>query len=140
MNAWKMICEDFNLADYWRVLNPNTRRYTWRQGHSKTTLRQSRIDHWLVSIHMMYDLENVDILSSIRSDHSLIELNFYKQDVSQRGPSFWRFNASLLKDSDYIKQITDCFKNAHKKYSELEDKGLLWDLIKMELRSSTICY
>jgi exonuclease III len=53
VKTWKMICDEFNLADFWRVINPNIRRYTWRQGSSATTLKQSRLDYWLVSMHMM---------------------------------------------------------------------------------------
>jgi exodeoxyribonuclease-3 len=103
VKAWKSTCEELNLIDVWRTLNPETKRYTWRQGSSATRLKQSRLDYWLVSVHMMYDLDIVDILSSSRSDHSMITIDFFKSDIPQRGPSFWRFNASLLKDADYVK-------------------------------------
>jgi hypothetical protein len=36
--------------------------------------------------------------------------------------------------------IKTCFTSACEKYQHTEDKGLKWDLIKMELRSSTICF
>ena len=140
VKAWKTLCEELNLADVWRILNPNTRCYTWRQGSSLTRLKQSRLDYWLVSVHLMYDLYNVDIKSSMRSDHSLIDLDFYKNESPKRGPSFWRFNASLLRDREYIEQIKTGLQKAIVKYADLEDAGLRWDLIKMELRSSTICY
>jgi hypothetical protein len=67
-------------------------------------------------------------------------LNFYKSNALERGPSFWRFNASLLRDSDYTKLIQEGYLAANEKYKDLEDKGLKWDLIKMEIRSTTICY
>jgi hypothetical protein len=140
VKAWKTICEEFNIADIWRVLNPERRCYTWRQGSSASRLKQSRLDYWLVSVHLMYDLNNVDIKSSIRSDHSMIDIDFYKSDTPDRGPSFWRFNASLLKDKTYIEQIKTCLEKATEKYKDLNDTGLKWDMIKMELRSTTICY
>jgi exonuclease III len=140
VNAWKLICEEMNLSDFWRVTNPDKKCYTWRQGSSLTRLKQSHLDYWIVSTHLMFQLENVDIQNGLRSDHSLININFYKSDTPDRGPSFWRFNASLLKDLKYIEQIKLCFSNSLEKYKDIEDKGLLWDLLKMEIRSSTICF
>jgi hypothetical protein len=88
----------------------------------------------------MYDLETVDIQSSIRSDHSLIEINFYKSDIPNRGPSFWRFNASLLRDNEYTNKLKESYRTAVDKYKDVENIGLKWDLIKMEMRSFTICF
>ena len=56
------------------------------------------------------------------------------------GPSFWHFNASLLKDNKYVDEINHYLDQALEKYNDIEDKGLKWDLIKMEIRSSTICF
>ena len=140
VKTWKTLCNEYNLADFWRLLNPETRSYTWRQGSSAARLKQSRLDYWIVSLHMMYNLESIDIKGSTRSDHSLIDLDFYKSETPVRGPSFWHFNASLLKDKKYIEQINTCYNDSVIKYNDIEDKGLKWDLIKMEMRSSTICY
>jgi exonuclease III len=140
VKAWKVLCEEFNLADFWRILNPNKKSYTWRQGSSATRLKQSRLDYWLVSVHLMYELYNVDIKASTGSDHSMIDIDFYNREAPKRGPSFWRFNASLLKDKAYVQQINTGYAKAVEKYSDIEDKGLKWDLIKMELRSTSVCY
>jgi exonuclease III len=140
IQAWKTICERYNLADIWRTLNPDKRSYTWRQGSSATRLKQSRLDYWIASAHLMYDLQGVDIKPSIRSDHSLINIDLYKSEQSTRGPSYWRFNASLLNDRKYIEEIKLRYNMALEKYNDIDDKGLKWDLIKMEIRSSTICF
>ena len=140
VKAWKVICSELNLADCWRLLNPNKRCYTWRQGSSLARLKQSRLDYWIVSMNMMYNLDEVDIKSSIGSDHSLIDINFYKSNTPQRGPSFWNFNASLLKEPQYVNQINTCYTQATEKYKNVNDHSLKWDLIKMEMRSTTICY
>jgi exonuclease III len=140
VNAWKLLCEDLNLSDFWRICNPNEKQYTWRQGGKNSQLKQSRLDYWIVSTHLMFQLENVEIQTSMRSDHSLISINFFKNHAPDRGPSFWRYNASLIKDPDYITQIKSCIKNSISKYKQNTDKGLMWDLIKMEIRSTTICF
>jgi hypothetical protein len=88
----------------------------------------------------MYNLESIDINNSIRSDHSLININFFKSEVPERGPSFWRFNTNLLRDTKYIEEIKTTINNAINKYNHTDDKSLKWDLIKMEIRSTTICF
>ena len=140
VKAWKTICEQLNLTDIWRIVNPEKKAYTWRQGSSATRLKQSRLDYWLVSVHMFYVLEDVSIKTSLRSDHSLIELNLHKNHTPERGPSFWHFNANLLKDVNYVDLIKARIVNALDKYNDIEDKGLKLDLIKMEIRASTICF
>ena len=47
VKAWKVLCDEFNLSDFWRLLNPTKKQYTWRQGSSVTRLKQSRLDYWL---------------------------------------------------------------------------------------------
>ena len=57
-----------------------------------------------------------------------------------RGLGFWKFNSSLLEDDEYTEKLM--FKIPHfiNKYQDLEDHGLLWELIKMEIRAFTINY
>jgi hypothetical protein len=140
IKAWKVICSDLNLTDIWRTLNPNTRRYTWRQGKSADTLKQSRLDYWIISTHMIYDLNKVDIKPGFRSDHSLIEIYFQGHQDQDRGPSFWHFNASLLKNKDYTDYMNNRIEEILEKHKDIDNLGLKWDVVKMEIRSSTICF
>jgi exonuclease III len=140
IKAWKAICNDTSICDIWRILNPNLKRYTWRQGKTKNTLRQSRLDYWLISTHLIYNLNEVDIKPGFRSDHSLINISFYAQEKSNRGPSYWRFNANLLKNSEYPDYINNRINEILEKHKDIKNPSLLWDIVKMELRSSTICF
>ena len=56
------------------------------------------------------------------------------------GPGFWKFNSSLLEDNEYVNGIRKCIVSANDKYKDIEDYGLKWDLIKMELRGFSITY
>ena len=47
------------------------------------------------------DIVSVDIIPSIKSDHSAITLSINGMDDSKRGPSFWKFNFSLVNDNNY---------------------------------------
>ena len=57
-----------------------------------------------------------------------------------RGPGFWKFNSSLLEDSDYTATMTEKIPQFIDKYKDLEDKRLLWEMIKMEIRSFRITF
>jgi exonuclease III len=140
IKAWKATCNDLNITDIWRTLNPESKRYTWRQGKTTATLKQSRLDYWLISTHMIYELSNVDISPGFRSDHSLIELSFKAANTSDRGPSYWRFNSNLLTNTDYSTYMNDRIDEIIEKHKDVEDAGIMWDVIKMEIRSSTICF
>ena len=140
IKAWKATCNDINLNDVWRTLNPDTKRYTWRQGKTAANLKQSRLDYWIISTHMIYDLSKVEIEPGFRSDHSLIEINFTSRNKSKRGPSYWRFNSSLLTNSNYTNYMNNRIDEIIDKHKDIENDGLKWDVIKMEIRSSTVCF
>ena len=91
------ICLEQDLVDIWRVRNPLAARFTWRQ---KTPFIQRRLDFWLVSDTLQEDVDCVNIIPSIKSNHSTITLAFSGVEDGIRGPSFWKFNSSLVNDQD----------------------------------------
>ena len=58
----------------------------------------------------------------------------------KRGLGLWKFNNTLLQDECYFQLIKDCYPHILQKYANVDDKQLLWELIKMEIRSETIRY
>ena len=58
----------------------------------------------------------------------------------KRGPGFWKFNTSLLKDEAHVTALKINIPIFKKKYEETHDLGLKWDLIKMEIRGFTLQY
>jgi exonuclease III len=138
--AWTALFDDLNLTDIWRTLNPFKKRYTWRQGGRNSPLKQSRLDYWIISIPIIFDLNTVEISPGFRSDHSLIEINFNQAIDDARGPSFWRFNSNLIKDENYVEKVKETIQKSRENHGNIEDKGLIWDLIKMDIRSITISF
>jgi exonuclease III len=125
-----------DMIDIWRTLNPDKRMYTWFRGHDK----RSRLDYIFTSEHLLNYAEKIDILPGIFSDHSLVKASFSNGNSEQRGRGFWKFNTSLLHDDIYVKEIKNIIKESRSKYQHLEDKGLLWELIKSDVRSFTVPY
>ena len=58
----------------------------------------------------------------------------------KKGPGFWKFNHSLLKDERYTNKLRENIVQYKEKYKDVDDLGLRWDLIKMEIRGFTIMY
>ena len=131
------ICLEQDLLDIWRVRNPMTARFTWRQ---KTPIIQRRLDFWLISDSLQEDVDRVDIIPSIKSDHSAITLSFSGVEDGIRGPSFWKFNSSLVNDQDYCDLLDENLKGWLEDFKDVVDKRVLWDLLKYKIRQLTINY
>ena len=138
-NEIKDTLTNYNLIDIWRNINPTTKRYTWR-GMSKAGQIHSRLDYFFISIHMTYDFDKANILPSIKSDHSLLRISFKLQNTINKGKGFWKLNTSLLRDRQYVEIINRLIEECTTKYNNIENKSLVWDIIKCEIRGQTISY
>ena len=98
----KNICIINDLLDIWRIRNPQEKRFTW---HQKTPVIQRRLDYWLVSSGMQEDIDNVDVIPSLKSDHSAIVLSLNGTENGPRGPSYRKLSSSLLDDKKYVSLI-----------------------------------
>ena len=87
------------MHDIWRIKNPTTRSYTWSQSEPQIL---PRLDYWLIS-NSLTDVCTVDIIPSIKTDHSAITLE--DVDDKARGPGIWKLNCSLLSDEEYVERI-----------------------------------
>ena len=58
--------------------------------------------------------------------------------MNPRVPGFWKFNNSLLSDTKYVELLNFLIPEFTKKHQGTVDKGLFWEMIKMEIRAFTI--
>ena len=91
-----------DLVDIRRIRNPNTKKFTWRQ---KTPFVQRRLNFWLVSDSLQDEIHSTNIILSVKTDHSGISLSFRSIKNQKTGPSYWKFNSSLVDDPDYVNLI-----------------------------------
>ena len=75
----------------------------------------------------------------ITSDHSIIFIHLTNSLV-KRGRGFWKLNATLLYDLEYVKSVTELIDNLKASTVDMEDKQLRWEYIKMEVRDVTLQY
>ena len=133
-----MLCHLYKQSDIWRNLNPHKQCFTWR---TKSFKIQCRLDYFLVSQELTPSTKKCDILYAPESDHSAVSIHLQSNNLNQkRGPGFWKFKTSLLKDEAYVTALKINIPIFKKKYEETHDLGLKWDLIKMEIRGFTLQY
>ena len=102
---------------------------------------QCRLDYFLVSQDLCRLATSCKIVHAAETDHSEILIYFKNENASQRkGPGFWKFNNSLLQDEKYINNLRNNLDRYKDKYRDVEDRGLQWDLLKMEIRGFTVMY
>lgn len=129
--------DDLSVIDIWRVLNDDKKRYTWR-GNTKSGRASSRIDLWLVSSNIVFELEKTNISASILTDHSIINLYLTLNEEQKRGNGNWKFNVSLLREQQLVNKINAYLDLCTDKYYNIENKSLVWDTMKCEIRGIII--
>lgn len=112
------ICLNYDLVDIWRMRNPGSKLFTWK--------------------HM--EVEEANIKTAVRTDHSAITISFNSLHEQTRGPSYWKFNSSLVNDENYVLVVNQKLPEWLQEFKEVEDKRVLWDLIKYRMRQFTLRY
>ena len=116
----------------WRIKNPTTRIYTWSQSESQFF---SRLDYWLISNSLAHNVCTVDIIPSIKIDHSGILIEFQGVDVKAEGLGIWKLNSSSLSDKIYIEKINYIMpKWVQEGEKDLEDPRSVWDWVKYNIK------
>ena len=130
--------ENLDLVDAWRVLNPDVRKFTWRQKQPEV---HCRLDFFLVSQSFLSNVTFADILPGFKTDHSMITLNI-SLHTNPRGRGFWKLNTSLLTNTDYIDLIKMTILQTQKEYENdpTTNPALLWDMIKLKVREKSIIF
>ena len=78
-------------------------------------------------------------MPNIFSDHSALILPIcFDEETAPRGPGYWRFNNSLSSDNVYVALLRSKIPEFVEKYKEVEDKGLFWKMVKMEIRGLAV--
>ena len=130
--------EKLDLVDVWRILHPDTSRFTWRQRHPKV---HCRLDFFLVSQSTVNITTLADIVPGYKTDHSMTTLCLSLHS-NLRGPGFWKLNTSFLTELDYVNQIKTTIQETLDEYKNDEsvNPSLLWEMIKLKVREKSLRY
>ena len=104
--------DTLDLVDIWNTRNPEVRQFTFRQPNP---LIQRRLDHLFISNFLQENVEVIDVIPTVNTDHSAIFMKISPVKSAQHGPSHWKFNNSSTLDSVFVemlrKEITAVLKN-----------------------------
>ena len=109
-------------------------------GVQKNPLIQRRLYYWFISDSLQDDVAKTDIITAINTDHFAVVLEVDSLVEYPRGPSFWKFNNSLLDDSNFVQYMRENFPIWLGEISYCEDLRIQWDYIKYKIRQETIRY
>ena len=132
------IIETFNLCDIWRIRNPKTKRFTFRQQHCSGFI-QRRLDYIFISSSLQESVLNTEVLPAFLSDHSPVFISYNEMRNIPIGPGFWKFNSSLLNNETFKINLRGFIKNTKSKLN-FNDTQLNWELLKYEIRKFIISY
>lgn len=129
-------CENEDLVDVWRVLNPDSARFTWRQKRPEV---HCRLVFFLVNQSILCNTNKFDILIGYKTDHSMITLHFSAHS-NYRGKGFWKLNTSFLNDPEYIRLIQSTIQETQNEYANDDyiNPNLMWEMLKLKVRERSI--
>ena len=133
------------MIDCWRLLNPDSVRYT-RHGIARNKQHTgSCIDYLFVSPLLVNYLDTADIGLAYQSDHSPVNISFL-MNRNPKGKGLFRFPDFLVEDDKFaemlINMIEEILRLSHEQVPEEHrpSPSLLWDTVKAAIRGRTIEY
>ncbi len=100
-------------------------------------LIQYRLDYYYTSHNLQEHISKTKIIPQAQFPHHKAILLEFKQIPGEKsGPGFWKFNASLLEGPQYSELVQVKFEE----WLDLQDKRLLWDLLKYKIRQLSMSY
>ena len=134
----KSLCSlmcDFSLVDIWRKRNPREVLFTWSNSdHTQA----SRIDRFLISKSLVSNVLSSEVLPCVLSDHDFVQLEISIGNFSNRRARVWRFNVSLLSDTDFKRVLSRAILDFKAKIPNFSSLRGWWDQLKVEIRNVCI--
>ena len=131
--------DEFYLDDIWRKRNSDKREFSWSK-KGDYPRKASRIDFALVSGGIDQNVELIQYLSSVQTDHRAIYL-VLNLDPFERGAGFWKFNSTLLSNLDFIKHMNDeLSKTINSTSTSNSSPSKSWEYIKSRIKKVSVQY
>ena len=97
------IMDQYYLKEVWRVVNGDKREYSWSKKGSRPK-KASRIDFALVSAGLDQQVELIQYISSICTDHRAVYM-CVNLEPFERGAGYWKFNTTFLQNKEFVEKM-----------------------------------
>ena len=93
----------------------------------------SRIDFFLVSDDIQYEVKSCEFLFPLNSDHSPVKLKMQSISTDMRGRGYWKFNNSLLKDKQFVSGMKNKINEVVTTFGDFDDPRINWEYLKFKM-------
>ena len=126
----------FDLCDIYRMRHPHQKRFTFRQ---PTPRKLRRLDFFLTSKSLQDRISKIETITSVHSDHSPVVLEIDLVRPFSPGPSFWKFNASLVRETNFCQQISSIIDEIKTGHQDLSHQAK-WEFLKYKIRNFCMAF
>ena len=96
--------------------------------------KQRRLHYFFVLDCLQEAVKTIEMIPSVQSDHSALELNFCNIQNEARGRGYWKFNNSLIQDKEFVEAIKNAIPNFIESASSFDDPIMKWKFVKYKCR------
>ena len=122
--------------DIWRLHNGSSTEFTWAKYSNPFIAR--RLDYIFGNSLIFDQIVSCNIVSVPNSDHRGVEIEMVIDSIT-RGPSYWKFNDSLLHDAAYAIKVNEKIEWCKSNLTNFPDQ-LKWDYCKIQIKELSIAY
>ena len=119
--------EQAQMCDIWRDEYPQTFQFTWHRRRPYDMY--ARLDYMLINYALKAFVNKPKIIPSYKSNHSAVMVRFEPKGMEKRGPGFWKLNASMLRNSNDVKEVAETIEKAKRQVVEI-NKAQQWEYVK----------
>ena len=128
--------DKLDLIDIYRTFHPKTMNFTFFSNAHRTF---ARIDHILGHKSSLGKFRKIEIISSIFSDHNVVNLDVNYREKTIKNTNIWRLNNTLLNNQQIAEEIKKEIKiRTETRENENTTTQNLWDSVKAVLRGRYI--
>lgn len=128
---------NFHLTDIWRKLHPKSREFTWFNSDPSIA---SVLDKFYISSDLTQFVSSLSISPCCFSDHDSVALVINYPTRAPQGPGLWKFNNSLLSDTDFCDHLSSRISDLSVCISRFSSIAEWWEFFKSSLREEYFLY
>ena len=136
VREFNKILEKLELCDLWRSFHNEKKEFTWNRNNPFIA---RRLDYCLASEKILYRCTACDHTVIPNSDHKAIVIELNTSSEIKRGPGYWRFNNSYLRNETFVEKMNNRLQRLLDNEKETDKSPMkTWEQWKVEIKNLCI--